>query len=210
MRFFPILLLCFFSSVHLKCTQDDIGLKSYSTYLKDEKNGLLKRCTSGSLLFELSYLTPEMLIYQKLSAGDIKKADFENSVRDAAEFTQFALAIKSSRPGESVREALKRVADENAASNEAVQNLIAYGLQQNLSLVSSTDSLLPVFYQYIPNGTIGNAYNAVLAFERKSDRNALQSGQEFTVRISPCILNKETITFTIKENDILQLPKLTI
>lgn len=202
---FGLILTC----IGQACTERRLTPKEYANYVKDPKNGLIKRCsTTAGVYLEAFYQPPTYTALIQLKRSAMTSALLSEQIEKNNAFHHFMLTIGST-DNLPIHEALTSLKRDTKPLSKKIQHL-QYTAQPNFYLLSSRDSIPCAFYHVQSSGSIDNQYHILLAFENKGSQFDQNQEERFTLIFNDSVWFDQKFAFEFDKNKLQQSPKLKI
>ena len=139
------------------CNTATYSPEELEAYVIEPKNGLFKVATSGRISYEVKYLPAELVASREIESGELTIDTLQYLLDKYRKSVLFEVAISSA--GKEILSFNR----ENASYGETLQSL-AFGMEKNIYLITSRDTLYPNAYMLDRTYGLGNTTKVLVAF----------------------------------------------
>ena len=192
-----ILLLVLMPLVSISC-QNELEAQEYLTWMSDPENGLRKDASVGDFELSLMYQPTNYLIAKEISVNN-NFDGYENKKETLGEVNNFQFRIKL-KNGDHIL----RYHQNNSINENTRINYFSFLVKDDFKLESKTDTINCKLAHFSRNYNISPTVDLTLMFgelNKSSDWRIIYKDTQFGLG---------TVKFTIKEEDINNIPSLKV
>lgn len=182
------------------CNIREVGVHDYLNYMNNKKNGLIQTKEVDGLVFEVRYLTPELMSLNELKTENVEKGKFRKTLKEYEGLNYYKIKISGNEEGKHVYNVLK---DEGIDPIE-VEAELNFDMQQNIYTVQGSDTGACVLYVFSKTYGLAKTYDMQIGVERKDSLNK----NDAVVEINSGILKRGLLKFRFSNTDIQNIPLL--
>jgi|SRR3989339_341374 len=191
------------------CSEGNLTPKEYVNYVKDPKNGLVKRCTTDAGVYMEAFYQPPVytaLLQLKNTILTDKALSEQINKNSGFHHILFSIGSAGSQP---INETLMTLSENKMPLSEKNHH-IQYNAQSSFYLLSNRDSIPCTFYHVQSTGSIDNQYHMILAFENGGSHLDKNLDDHLTLVFDDTFWFDQKFAFEFDQNKLQQSPKLKI
>ena len=174
----------------------------YLKWMNDPSNGMVKQKEINGLMYEVKYLTPEVMALNELRKTNVGKEEFQNIRKQYGNMNYFRLRIYDKGGGHIYNYLRKKRVDPDEV--EAYYN---YSAQKDWIVISgSIDTAKCTLF------TFAKTYGASVEFDFEMgyiNRDSLRKG-DMSLEYDDRVLNNGTLKFLFSSKDLQKIPQIKI
>lgn len=182
------------------CNSNSLSPSGYIMYMKEAKNGLTQEKEIGDMVFEVHYLTSEMMALNELRGKRVTPEKFNELKGEYEGLDYFLFEIKS-KDGEFIHNLFKR----KGIDPQEVESVFNYDAQNLFRTVVGSDTNACVLYNFSKTYGLSKVMQLSLAFDTKSEKHV----EDHLLEFDSDIMGKGLVKFDFKASDINHIPLLT-
>lgn len=193
MRYLIIILL----AVVYSCKQDGLQPKEYAMYIAEDANQLHKTVDAGSVTYALQYKPLDFIVSNELKKDKISSETLKNRKEVLKGLQYYSLRMTSKIGGD----VMKLGVNSNNQYFDKI-NYYSFDFKHDIILVEGKDTLTCKLFHFVRSHGTTPYVDFVFAFEDK------QTTIDKEIYIYDQATLQDVLHFTIKNNDIKQIPEL--
>ena len=181
--------------------QQKVSPKSYVSYCRDSKNGLIKQKNIGDVTVKVDYMPLDLIAINELKRNNITEQEINDIKSTYGNAQYYHMQIKMSDNPE-VNITNTHVNTE--LDLEKRLNYLSFQMQRDIALVESGDTLKPIMFNFERSYDVSEFRSFMVAFETPQKPSAADK----TFILDTPVLRTGPIKFTFSQKDISSLPPL--
>lgn len=176
----------------------DANTTDYLAYIRDDKNGLIRKKEIGDMEYEIRYLTPEAMALAELKDISAPVFMLDSTIKTYGQLAYFRVNI-GSKQGH-----LFNTLKAAAINPDEAESYLNFDAEKDFQLSAGTDTSSCVLYSFSRSYGLSNAWQLMLAFD-VSERNRKQ---DLVLTYEDHITGSGILNFRFSGADINNVPKL--
>ena len=171
--------------------QDGKALKSkdYMAYITDSKNGLVVSCPDSFYIFNVTYMSPEVLAIKNIGIDSVNNINFQKQREVFENQTSFMIEI---------------ISKNNTSITSDMFYYYSYQIQNDVLLKSGNTLYKCISSQYV------HSYAMSLPSRLFLDFDAVQLEDDLLLEIKNNSTSKRSFAWVFKKSDLERIPRLKI